>query len=247
MSRYDTFRLVSTVVLLVATFLLYAPTFHQEFIFYDDQLYVTDNRHVKAGLTADGIVWAFTNTEVGHWHPLTWLSHMLDVELFGLFPGGHHFSSVMIHLVNVFLLLLVLVRMTGSFPRSFAVAALFALHPINVESVAWVAERKNVLSTAFWLGTMFCYTVYVEKGGLGQYLVTATVFALGLMAKPMLVTLPMVLMLMDYWPLARDLVGRWRRIVAEKIPLMVLSLLSGLITLYAAHSVGTVGTWQQYP
>lgn len=247
MIRLHRDRMVAVLLLITATVAVYGQTFYHEFIYYDDQIYVTDNGYVKRGLTDEGLVWAFTNTDVGHWHPLTWLSHMLDVELFGLAPGGHHISNVVIHVVNIILLLTLLVRMTGSFLCSFAVAILFALHPINVESVAWVAERKNVLSTAFWLGTMHCYIDYVKKRGSGRYITMTSLLALGLMAKPMLVSLPFILLLVDYWPLGRDLVGRWKTITMEKLPLVVLCLLSVFMTVYAAHSVGTIGTWGSYP
>ncbi len=165
--------------------------------------YVTDNRHVQDGLTVEGILWAFTTGHAGYWHPLTWISHMVDVQLFGLQPGWHHLTNLLFHLASTLLLFLVLHRMTKALWQSAFVAALFALHPLHVESVAWVAERKDVLSTFFWMLTMGMYVSYVARPGLTRYLTLLLCFALGLMAKPMLVTLPFVLLLLDYWPLQR--------------------------------------------
>jgi tetratricopeptide (TPR) repeat protein len=174
-----------------------------DFVNYDDINYVTENPHVRSGLSLKGIAWAFSTTHASNWHPLTWLSHMLDVQLFGLKPGWHHLVNVFFHIVNTVLLFLIFNRMTRALWPSAFVAALFALHPLHVESVAWVSERKDVLSTFFWMLTMGAYAFYVEKPDTKKYLLTLGVFALGLMAKPMLVTLPFVLLLLDYWPLNR--------------------------------------------
>ena len=189
--------------LAIGTFTIYGSTLHHPFVNYDDQDYVTQNIHVQAGLTAETLAWAFTATEADNWHPLTWLSHALDCQLYGLKPSGHHLTSVLLHLLNVIILFLMFARSTGSTGRSFLVAALFALHPLNVESVAWVAERKNVLSTLFFLLTLGAYGWYAVKPSVKRYLGVAALFALGLASKPMVITLPFVLLLLDFWPLQR--------------------------------------------
>jgi len=173
------------------------------FINYDDEDYITENSHIQNGITTEGIQWAFTTNRAANWHPLTWLSHMLDCQLFGLKPGRHHLTNVFFHIANTLLLFLILNRMTRALWQSAFVAALFALHPLHVESVAWVSERKDVLSAFFWMLTMGAYVFYVERPSLQRYLPVFILFALGLMAKPMLVTLPFVLLLLDYWPLQR--------------------------------------------
>ena len=193
-------------LLTAATLMVYRNVSEFEFINFDDGGYVYDNEHVQQGLTRDSIKWAFTlvkNDEVGYWHPVTWLSHMLDCRLFGIDPGYHHLSNLFYHLLNVLLLFLVLYRMTGAAWKSGMVAALFALHPMNVDSVAWIAERKNLLSTTFWMLTMLAYVRYAARPSVWRYLVVALSFTLGLMAKPMLVTLPCALLLLDFWPLGR--------------------------------------------
>ena len=174
-----------------------------DFINYDDPLYVTGNIHVKSGITLRSIRWAFTTAHASNWHPLTWMSHMLDVQLFGLKPRWHHLTNLLFHIANTLLLFFVFHRMTKAPWKSAFVAALFALHPLHVESVAWVSERKDVLSTFFWMLTMAAYIYYVELPSRFRYSAVVTFFALGLMAKPMLVTLPFVLLLLDYWPLRR--------------------------------------------
>jgi len=173
------------------------------FLDFDDYGYITRNTHVHEGLTRESIAWAFSFTDVAYWHPLTWLSHMLDYQLFGLKSGMHHLMNLLLHMASSLLLFFVLKRMTGSLWQSAFVAAMFALHPLNVESVAWASERKSVLSTLFWMLTMLTYASYAESPCFSRYLLTFFVFALGLMAKPMLVTLPFVLLLLDYWPLCR--------------------------------------------
>ncbi len=170
---------------------------------FDDNLYVTENGHVQEGLSPRSITWAFTATQASNWHPLTWLSHMLDCQLYGLNPRGHHLTNLFFHLANVLLLFLILQSMTGALWPSAFTAALFALHPLHVESVAWVSERKDVLSTFFWLITMGAYVRYTRRPAWCRYGVVLLSFTLGLMAKPMLVTLPFVLLLLDYWPLGR--------------------------------------------
>ena len=174
-----------------------------EFLDFDDNKYIAKNTHVHEGITWKNIVWAFSNTDFGYWHPLTWLSHMLVFQLFGLKFGMHHLTNLFFHIANTLLLFLVLKRMTGALWQSAFVAAMFALHPLNVESVAWASERKNVLSTFFWMLTLLTYVRYSERPGLYGYLLILFVFGLGLMVKSMLVTLPFVLLLLDYWPLCR--------------------------------------------
>ena len=235
--------------LALITFAAYWQVHEFEFISFDDNLYITENKQVSQGLTIRGLTWAIAPSQPGtqlYWHPLTWLSHMLDVELFDLNPGGHHLMNLAFHVINVLLLFLVLHLMTGALWQSAFVAALFALHPINVDSVAWVAERKNLLSTFFWMLTMLAYIRYARKPGLASYLLVFFTLALGLMAKPMLVTLPCVLLLLDFWPLGRMKLGQTLtektktnfqpaglfRLVMEKIPLLGLSLVNiGLATI----------------
>ena len=200
----DRMKLLAFACLLaIATLVAYSRVGGCEFLNYDDQDYITDNRMVTAGLTLRGIVWAFTTDHSGNWHPLTWLSHMLDCSLFGLNPAGHHWVSLLLHLASAILLLIVLARATRAPGPSAFVAGLFALHPLHVESVAWVAERKDVLSTLFLMLTLWSYVLYAERPTMTGRVRTLALFALGLMAKPMLVTLPFVLLLLDVWPLGR--------------------------------------------
>ena len=232
----------------VVTVAVYWPVLHNDFIDFDDDVYITLNMAVRQGLTLKGLVWAFSSFHAANWHPLTWLSHMFDVELFGLNPMGHHATSLLIHAANSLLLCALLHRLTGFVGRSLVVALLFAIHPLHVESVAWVAERKDVLSTLFWLLTMWAYTGYARSPSLKRYLPVVLFFALGLMAKQMLVTLPVILLLMDMWPLNRFLPrdeqqtpGAGMKVVlAEKIPLVVLSAVASLLILRAHASVGAL-------
>jgi tetratricopeptide (TPR) repeat protein len=242
-------KTVLCVLLAAATIALYSPVLWHPFVVYDDRDYVTANPHVHDGLSWSTIKWAFTSTEAANWHPLTWLSHALDYQLFALRPAGHHFDSVLIHALNVVLLFLLLEWVTKRVGPSLLVAALFALHPLNVESVAWVAERKNVLSTLFLLLAIAAYVWYAQKPEWRRYLLVAALFAAGLMAKPMVITLPFVLLLLDYWPLERMSLGgaeksgaaasdylpqvAFSKLVLEKIPLLVLSAASAWITLVA--------------
>jgi len=226
-------------VLAAITFAVFGQTLTHEFIDFDDNDYVYDNPVVARGLTVKGIVWAFTHVHSANWHPLTWISHMLDCQLYGLHPGGHHLTNVVLHTATVIALFLVLRRMTGALWRSAFVAAVFAIHPLRVESVAWVAERKDVLSGLFFMLTIGAYVRYVDECKVQSakckvfYLSVIALFALGLMCKPMLVTLPVVLLLLDYWPLkrveARDLSG----LVLEKLPLLALSAASCVATVVA--------------
>ena len=189
--------------LTIATLVVFWQVSNCDFINYDDPNYVLNNDHIQNGITLEGIRWAFTTSHAENWHPLTWISHMLDVQVFGLKPQWHHLTNLLLHLANTLLLLFVLHRMTKARWESAFVAALFALHPLHVESVAWVAERKDVLSAFFWMLTMGAYCSYVEHPQPRKYLIVIFFFALGLMSKPMLVTLPFVLLLLDYWPLQR--------------------------------------------
>jgi Flp pilus assembly protein TadD len=194
---------LTSAVLVAGVLLVFGPVRDHAFIAFDDPQYVVDNRHVNTGLSWQNVGWAFTAGEQGNWHPLTWLSHMLDVELFGLDAGGHHLTSVGLHALNTVLLLILLLKLGWPRWRSAIVAALFALHPMHVESVAWVAERKDVLSAAFWWATLLAYVAYVRRPSAARYMLVLLGFAAGLMAKPMVVTLPFVLLLLDFWPLAR--------------------------------------------
>jgi len=247
---------VLSLLLIVFTLAVYNQANHFPFISYDDDRYVYENAHVRAGLTWSTFTWALTSTDEANWHPLTWMSHALDCELFHLNPGGHHLTSILLHTVNVVLLFLLLWRATRKLGPSFFVAALFALHPINVESVAWVAERKNVLSTTFFLLTLGAYGRYALSPGWKRYLAVAALFAAGLASKPMLITLPFVLLLLDYWPLGR--IRGWSepsevlavkpasamKVTLEKLPLLALAVASSAITLHAQNSAGAVITFQ---
>ncbi|HSQ31260.1 MAG TPA: tetratricopeptide repeat protein [Gemmatimonadaceae bacterium] len=227
------------------TIVLYLPVRHYPFIGFDDPGYVTDNGRVKGGLTLDAVRWAITAGYFANWHPLTWISHMVDVQLFGMNAGAHHVTNLALHVTNTLLLFGVLYRMTGALGRSATVAALFAVHPTHVESVAWVSERKDVLSTLFWMLTLWAYWAYTRKPGLGRYLLVAVSFALGLMAKPMLVTLPCALFLLDVWPLRRAVLGEspravWLRLIYEKLPLLALAAASSVITFVVQRNSGAV-------
>jgi len=234
------------------------PVKNFRFINLDDEEYVTENPQVLNGLSLNGVIWAFTTKHCSNWHPLTWLSHMLDTELYGLNPRGHHLTNLLFHLANTLLLFWVLKRMTGMLWESGFVAALFALHPLHVETVAWVAERKDVLSTFFWMLTMGAYVHYVHQASTRRYLLVFFSFALGLLSKPMIVTLPLVLLLLDYWPLGRL---HWRleeqgsqgktaisgafRLVWEKVPLLILVVVSCVLTIWAQR--GTIAPLEALP
>jgi tetratricopeptide (TPR) repeat protein len=237
--------------LIVVILAVYLQVGNHQFFSFDDYAYVTRNPHVSNGLTGDNILWAFTSVEATNWHPVTWLSHMADAQCFGLDPRGHHLTSVVIHALSSVLLLLLLFRLTGALWQSSFVAFLFALHPLHVESVAWVAERKDVLSAFFWFLTLFAYARYLEKPKASRYLAALTCFLVGLMCKPMLVTLPLILLLVDFWPLERyrptagepwqhQLRTRLPPLLKEKIPFFAGSLLSAAITIYAQRSGGAV-------
>ena len=239
-------------VLFAATLLLYQPVVSHQFINLDDDQYVTRNPHVTAGLTAEGIRWAFHTFEMGNWHPLAWLSHMLDCQIFGLNPAGHHYSSVLLHALNAVLLFLLLAGGTGAVGCSLAVAALFAVHPLNVESVAWVAERKTLISTLFTFLAFGAYGWFARSRSWPRYLLTLFFFVLALMGKPMAVTVPVALLILDYWPLrlfgdananrANDSAARPKllRLTIEKLPFFLVSLIFSGIAILAQHSTGSL-------
>jgi tetratricopeptide (TPR) repeat protein len=244
-------------VLALATLAAYNPIVQNGFTNFDDDIYILNNAHVRAGLTWETVKWAFTSLDAANWHPVTWLSHALDWQLFGANPAGSHYVSVLLHAGSALLLFLLLQGATGLTWPSFMVAGLFALHPVNVESVAWAAERKNVLSMVFFLLTFHAYGWYVRRGGVGRYAVTAGLFALGLMSKSEIITLPFVLLLWDFWPLKRVLSSRLAVpsektgadfsedgavprsvsfLLLEKVPLLILSLGCGVVTLLAQRA-----------
>lgn len=241
--------LLTSLALVLLTLAAFAPLCGRgyDFVNVDDQDYVTDNPHVLGGLSPANIGWAFTSFHAYNWHPLTWLSLQCDAQFFGATATSFHRTNLAMHIVNVLLLFWALTRLTGALGRSAAVAALFAVHPLHVESVAWIAERKDVLSTTFWMLTLLAYAAYTARPGLLRYLAVVLAFALGLMAKPMLVTLPFVLLLLDYWPL-----GRWSRalhlaggagyhaaarLILEKVPLLLLSAASSVMTMFAQKRI----------
>jgi tetratricopeptide (TPR) repeat protein len=243
------------------TLAVYAQVYRYDFVDLDDGDYVFENWHVRTGLDSHNVAWAFTTGYAANWHPLTWLSHMTDCQIFGLNPGPQHLVSLLLHVANTLLLFLVFQNLTGAQWKSGFIAALFALHPLHVESVAWIAERKDVLSTFFWLLTLWAYARYVRKPGFNRYLLTVIPFVLGLMAKPMLVTLPFVLLLLDYWPLNRFAPGpgalpdstrrskqsigtRFLRpalpLAFEKIPFFLLAAISSAVTFLVQKAGGAV-------
>ncbi|HZV80808.1 MAG TPA: tetratricopeptide repeat protein [Geobacteraceae bacterium] len=237
------------VLIAVVTVFVYWPVLHNDFIDFDDDLYVTVNMTVRQGLSLKGFLWSLSTFHAGNWHPLTWWSHMLDVQLFDLKPMGHHATSLLIHTVNALLLCSLLHRLTGYVGRSLFIALLFALHPLHVESVAWIAERKDVLATLFWLLTIRAYCGYADRPTVTRYLAVAGLFVLGLMAKQMLVTLPVILLLLDYWPLNRFQPGHGehqapgvsiRTLLVEKVPLLALSALASLLILRAHATAGAL-------
>ena len=195
--------LVFSLLLIAVVLVAYNPVVHNGFVNYDDFGYITGNAHLREGLTWGTVKWAFTTYEEANWHPLTWLSHALDFKLFGLNAAGHHYVNVLLHAVNAVLIFLLLQYATGFRWRSLMVAALFALHPINVESVAWASERKNVLSMTFFLLALYAYDWYAREPEVRRYALVALAFALGLLAKPQVITFPFLLLLWDYWPLRR--------------------------------------------
>jgi protein O-mannosyl-transferase len=245
------------VCLLLGAAVLFAfwPALRCNFVYFDDQDYVVFNKNVQHGLNWQSIKWALTSAHAANWHPLTWVSHILDVQVYGLEPAGHHMTSLLLHLVNAVLLFLLLNGLTGALWRSAFVAAIFALHPLRVESVVWISERKDVLSTFFWLLTVAAYARYAEEFKVRSskfkffYALALTLFALALMAKPMVVTLPFVLLLLDYWPLGRLEFGPrfcWR-LILEKIPFFVLAAGDSAVTFLIQNHFGVVSTLTRFP
>ena len=240
-----------SVFLLGLTWLVFGQTLRYDFVNYDDPHYVYQNTRITSGINFANVAWAFSHIHSENWHPLTTITHMLDCQLHGLNAGWHHFTNVLLHCLAVVLLFVALERMTGALWRSVFVSGVFAVHPLHVESVAWIAERKDVLSAVFFMVTLLAYFHYTRSPSIGRYLIVAIVFALGLMSKPMLVTLPFVLLLLDYWPLGRFDAHRSNtgrqvlQLVMEKIPLIALSAVSSLITFLAQR--GAIGWTEQLP
>ena len=257
-----------SLLLIVATLAVYWQVRHHEFINIDDNIYIIENTQVQKGFTGESIAWAFTTGYSANWHPLTWISHMLDYQLYGLNPTGHHLTNLLFHIINTILLFIVFKRMTKSIWPSAFVAAIFALHPLHVESVAWATERKDTLSTFFWVLTMWAYVRYLEQPDWKRYMLAVLLFVLGLMSKPMLVTLPFVLLLMDYWPLRRleaekqsgsgerkvskerNVINRKAQIidlVKEKISFFALAAVSSVITFFVQRNSGVMSSWEGLP
>ena len=255
-------------LLSVIILLIYGQVIHHQFVLYDDDIYVTDNVHVRKGITWEGTKWAFSFNSVVYLHPLAWMSHMLDFQIFGMNAGWHHLINVLFHLGSSILLFLTFNRMTGAAWRSAFVALLFAIHPLNVESVAWVAERKSVLSTFFWMLTLWSYVQYVERPTVMRYGWVLLFFIFGLLAKPMLVTLPFFLLLLDYWPLGRIEPQKFRpvdkrkakagifrrfqlnipnRLILEKLPLLAFSLIFIFLSSLSLQRLGIVISYTHHP
>jgi protein O-mannosyl-transferase len=247
---------IIALLLVVLAVLPYAQTFDHDFIDYDDTAFVTDNPEVRAGLSWQGIQWAITTFQAGNWLPLTWMSHMLDVSLFGMEPGWHHLVNVLLHACSTALLFLALFRMTGAVWQSAFVAALFGIHPLHVESVAWVAERKDVLSGFFFMLVLLSYERYVRRRGAGRYLLVVLCFALGLLSKSMLVTVPFVLLLLDIWPLGRTSFTSategpaersvpWGKLLLEKLPFFCMTIAVSAITVAAQREGGAMNLMER--
>ncbi|MBU0994033.1 MAG: tetratricopeptide repeat protein [Proteobacteria bacterium] len=261
--KKDTFARFDTLIclfLVAATCIIYLQVIHFDFINYDDGDYISGNPYVQKGLTKDTVIWAFTSYDASNWHPLTWLSHMMDVELFGMAPGYHHLMNVYFHILNTLLLFYIFFRTTRQVWQSAFVAALFATHPLHVESVAWISERKDILSTFFGFLAVALYIQYIRHQRIRDYVLTLLAFVLGLMSKPMLVTLPVILLLIDYWPLGRiqlDQISTFKdffkalpgvyRFLKEKVFLFILVVLSCVVTFIAQQRGGAVGTFETYP
>ena len=252
--------MILCLLLIAATLAVYNPVNRNAFVNFDDDHYITGNPHVLAGLHWPTVKWAFTNYYEANWHPLTWISHAFDVQLFGLNPVGHHYTNVVLHALNAVLLFLLLQSATGFTWRSLMVAALFALHPVNVESVAWASERKNVLSMMFLLLAFHAYGWYVRRPGVARYGMVAALFACGLMSKPQVITFPFLLLLWDYWPLGRFSSGRAMgedahltaagtpsALLFEKLPLFLMSLASAVVTMQAQKAGGAIHSPIIYP
>ncbi|MBW1862021.1 MAG: tetratricopeptide repeat protein [Deltaproteobacteria bacterium] len=261
-------RILICLSLIILTLILFWNVQNHDFVNFDDPIYILENHHVKAGLSFKGITWAFTTLHGGFWFPMTWLSHMLDCELYGLNPKGHHLNNLLLHIINTLLLFLILNRMTGALWKSTFVAVLFAFHPLHVEPVAWVSGRKDILSTLFWMLTVWAYLHYTEHPSLKRYLLMLSMFILGLMSKPMIVTLPLILLLLDYWPLNRFSLGQLfsnnsscepqnthniekrtgvNIVILEKAPLIFLSFISITIVYFAEYQYGAIRSLDSFP
>jgi protein O-mannosyl-transferase len=246
-----------TLLISLGLALLVAAVFWQMtkfgFVSFDDASYIQENPHVRDGLSPGGIIWAFTTSHHGYWHPVTWIAHMVICQFFGLNAGAHHAVSLLVHAANVLLLFGLLVQLTGCTGRSAFVAALFAIHPLHVESVAWIAELKDLLSTTFWILTVWSYMLYTQQNRRGKYWLAVATYAIGLMAKPMIVTLPAILILLDYWPLGRMLPANGkpgvplRTLILEKVPFFALAAISCAITYLTTLFSGVVGSSAAYP
>jgi Tfp pilus assembly protein PilF len=255
MTRLKRPDLAISVFLILATAVLFWQLFTHDFVSIDDNVYVTDNPHVQAGVTAESIKWAFTTLYAEFWHPLTWLSLMIDAQIYGSRPGGYHLTNLLLHILNTLLLYFFLRKATGERWQSAFVAALFALHPLHVESVAWIAQRKDLLSTFFWLLALWSYTHFVEQPNLSRYGCALLFFILGLMSKPMLITLPFTLLLLDYWPFCRfQYKGSWWTFtrdvwpyIREKLPFFVIAASAVIITYSAQKYGGGLGSLNPYP
>jgi tetratricopeptide (TPR) repeat protein len=231
--------------LVAVTLVVYARAIENGFVNFDDDLYVSRNPHVLSGLTEKNLQWSWTTLHAGYFQPLTWMSFQLDAELFGPEPAGFHRTNVLLHTANVLLIFVALRRMTGEVGRSVTVALLFAVHPLHVESVAWITERKDVLSLFFGLLAILAYIAYARRPGFGRYIAVTVAFVLALLAKPMLVTLPFVFLLLDFWPLRRNV--RLSRLLIEKAPLFATSVAAGLMTIYAQRHVGALLSLERIP
>ncbi|MGD0521766.1 MAG: hypothetical protein ABSA48_10970, partial [Terracidiphilus sp.] len=247
---------VVCLVLAVVTVVAFRGVRSNDFVTFDDTSYVLENRQVQQGVTMQSVAWAFTTFYASNWHPLTWISHMVDWSVYGNGPGGHHITNVCLHAANSILLFLLLMYMTGFLGRSAMVAFLFALHPAHVESVAWISERKDVLCAFFWFATLLAYAWYLRKPSWKRYTCLVCGFACALMSKPMAVTLPFTLLLLDYWPLRRitftpETRAHWFssfwKLCVEKWPLFIMAVLSSVITFFAQRAGGMVIELQSLP
>ena len=260
---FKSLNVLISLLLATVTSIIYWQVKSFDFISLDDVNYVIGNQSIKHGINLESVKWAFSSVGyAGNWHPITWISHALDIQFFGINPGMHHVTNVIFHILNAVLLFIILEKMTGTIWKSAAVAALFAIHPLHVESVAWISERKDVLSTFFWMLTMLSYSWYAEHRTAGRYVIVAICYVFGLMSKPMLVTLPFVLLLLDFWPLKRpELIGtemrddsrldiRWSGmlpLLIEKIPLFLLAGAASYLTVLAQISSGAIRTFDLIP
>lgn len=255
-TNHNKYKIVIYIVLALLTFAVYLQVNQFGFITLDDDIYVTENGHVQSGISSDGVRWAFSTTYAEFWHPLTWLSLMFDYQLYGLNAGGYHLTNVLLHILSTLLLFSLFNRMTGAVWKSIFVAAFFALHPLRAESVAWIAERKDVLSMFFGLAAIYAYVRYAERCGFIRYFICFILFAFALMSKPTMVTLPFVLMLLDYWPLQR-----WQKamneqgmtlksaggLIWEKMPLIFLTIVFSVLTFWAHHQGGMIASLERLP